>query len=277
MVAEILQEGFARAHRRFGLVFLDVIWKLVWSVLTISGLVVVLYRFVSRFEFEPINIQVLDALRIANSVQQLWSDYGAELVVGLIVVACMSAFVYVLLEATVRRKLVGAGFSPRSGSNKTSSVELERGLKPASTSVLLFLGTNLAKLIILGSTATCLSIIANGSREALIAGVVAFVALAFFLTIIDTLVRADSIELLGADFLGVLGLIGTLMLFESFIGASLLVAVIAGFLNVANANQAVQMVIATALVLLVLNFLHSYLLIVRFSAVGIMKRNVIDV
>ena len=269
MVAEILHEGFVRAHRRLGLVFLDVIWKLVWAALTIAGVGIVLYRFVSRLEFEPVNIQVLDALRIANSVQQLWSDYGAEFLAGLIVVACMSALVYLLLEATVRRKLVGAGFSPRPAS--------ERGLKPGTTSFAVFVGSNVARVTILGSAAVILTVISRGSPDARIAALVVFFSLAFFLTIIDTLVRTDAIDLLGADFFGVTGLIGTLVLFEALIGASLLVAVIAGFLNVANASQAFEMVVATALVLLVFNFLHSYLLVVRFSAVGIMRRNVIDV
>jgi len=79
------------------------------------------------------------------------------------------------------------------------------------------------------------------------------------------------------DLFGVTGLIGTLVLFESLIGASLLVVVIAGFLNVANAAGALAMLAVTTLVLLIFNFLHSYLLVVRFSAVGIMRRNVIDV
>jgi len=76
MVTEILREGFAGAHRRLGLIFLDVIWKLVWFALTAAGVVMVVYRFLSHFEFNPINIQALDALRVANSVRQMWNDYG---------------------------------------------------------------------------------------------------------------------------------------------------------------------------------------------------------
>jgi len=117
----------------------------------------------------------------------------------------------------------------------------------------------------------------NGSRDARIAALVAFLALAFFITIVDTLVRSDAIDLLGADFLGVTGLIGTLVLFESLIGASMMVILVAGFLNVGNAAEALGMLAVTTLVLLIFNFVHSYLLVVRFSAVGIMRRNVIDV
>ena len=277
MVTEILREGFAGAHRRLGLIFLDVIWKLVWFALTAAGVVMVVYRFLSHFEFNPINIQALDALRVANSVRQMWNDYGGELLGGLIAVMGMSALLYLLLEAKIRTRLVGAGFIPLSSSNKKASVELERGMKPAPTSLLLFLGSNLAKLAILGSAAITLAVMSNGSRDARIAALVAFIALVFFVTIIDTLVRSDAIDLLGVDFLGVTGLIGTLVLFEALIGASLLVILIAGFLNVANPGEALEIFAVTTLVLLIFNFLHSYLLVVRFSAVGIMRRNVIDV
>jgi hypothetical protein len=269
MVAEILREGFAGAHRRLGLVFLDVVWKMLWLALTVGGVAIVVYRFVSHFEFRAINIQMLDAIRLANGVREMWSNYGGELMGGLVAVIGMSALFYLLLEAKIRSKLVVAGLNPRS--------DPKRGLKPATTSSFVCLGSNLAKLTILGSAAIALTVMSNGSRDARIAAVVAFLALAFFVTIIDTLVRGDAIELLGADLFGVTGLIGTLVLFESLIGVSLLVIVLAGFLNVATAAGALEMLAVTTLVLLIFNFLHSYLLVVRFSAVGIMRRNVIDV
>jgi hypothetical protein len=261
MVADILREGFARAHRRPGLILLDVIWKLIWFALTVAAVVMVVYRFISHLEFNPINIQVLDALRIAGSVRQMWNEYGGEFLGGLVAVLGMSALFYLLLEAKVRRKLVVA----------------EQGLKPGTTSFIVFLGSNLARLAILGSSAVTLIVMSNGSPDARIAALVAFIAVAFSVTIIDTLVRTDAIDLLGFDFLGVTGLIGTLVLFESLIGASLLIILIAGFLSVASAAEALGMLAMTTLVLLILNFLHSYLLLVRISAVGIMRRNVIDV
>ena len=41
MVAETLREGFARAHRRPGVILLDVIWKLIWFALTVVAVVIV--------------------------------------------------------------------------------------------------------------------------------------------------------------------------------------------------------------------------------------------
>jgi hypothetical protein len=66
-------------------------------------------------------------------------------------------------------------------------------------------------------------------------------------------------------------------LFESFVAGSLLLLTVAGFLNVSSAGQALVMFVVAGVVLFILVFLHSYLLLVRFSAVGIMRRNVFDV
>jgi hypothetical protein len=52
---------------------------------------------------------------------------------------------------------------------------------------------------------------------------------------------------------------------------------VAGFLNVARPADAVVMLGLTGISLVLLNVLHSYLLLVRFSVVGIMRQNVVAV
>ena len=267
MIAETLREGFAEAHRHPGLILLDIIWKVVWLGLTLAGLSMVILQFVSRFEWQSTNIQALDAVVIANTLRQMWSSYGGEFLGGLIAVAGMSGLTYLLLEAVLRRKLVVAGFSPRPVP--------ERGLKPATTR--LFLASNLSKLALLAAYAIFVGLTSDGTRYTIVAGLVGFIGFAFFLTVLDTLLRTDAVDLLGVDLLGVTGLIGTLLLFETLIVASLVIVLVMGFLKVSSGTEALAMLAVTTLVLFVLNFLHSYLLVVRFSAVGIMKRNVIDV
>src|SRR5438876_655924 len=63
------------------------------------------------------------------------------------------------------------------------------------------------------------------TRGIAIASLVTLAALTFLLTIVETLLRTDAMDLLGTDLIRVTGVIGTLLLFESMIGASLLVAV----------------------------------------------------
>ena len=282
MFTQVLREGFAQAHRRPGLVLLDVFWKAAWLALTLIGLLIAAYPFVSHFQWRSSNIRAVDALVAASLLRQVWNEYGGEFVGGLLAVLGLSAVLYIFIEAVCRRRLVrrvfvGAGFSPRSSSNNELFSELERGLKPAPTNPLgIFLGSNVARGTILTAAAIFLGLTADGSPYATVAGVVAFIVFAFLLTIIDTLLRSDAVDLLGADLLGVTGLIGTLLLFEFLVGASLLVVVVFGFLNVSSAAEALVMIGGTTLVLFFCTFLHSYLLVVRFSAVGIMRRNVID-
>jgi hypothetical protein len=59
--------------------------------------------------------------------------------------------------------------------------------------------------------------------------------------------------------------------------ASVAIALLAGFLNVARLSQAFLMFGVAGFGVLLLTFLHSYLLLVRFSAIAIMRRNVIEV
>jgi hypothetical protein len=269
MLARILREGFAQAHRRPGLILLDVFWKAVWLALTLVGLLIVAWQFVSHLQWPATNIRAVDALVAASLLRQAWNEYGGELLGGLLAVVGLSVLVWLLLEAIYRRKLVVAGFSPRPGS--------ERGLKPATTGLIVFVGTNVAKLAILTASAVVIVLLADGSREAAVATIPGFVALAFLLAVIDTLIRTDAVDLLGVDLLGVTGLIGTLLLFEGLIGASLFIVVVFGFLNVSSATEAIAMFAVTTLVLFLFTFLHSYLLVVRFSAVDIMRRNVTDV
>lgn len=257
MLARVLREGFAQAHRRPGLILLDVFWKAVWLALTLIGLLIVAWQFVSHLQWQTTNIRAVDALVAASLLRRAWNEYGGEFLGGLLAVFGFSGLAWLFLEAVFRRKLVVAGFSPRPG-------------------LIVFIATNLAKLAILAASVVVIALLASGSREAAVAAIPGFAALAFLLTIIDTLIRSDAVDLLGADLLGVTGLIGTLLLFEFLVVASLLVAVIFGFLNVSNFGEAIAMFAVTTLVLFFFNFLHSYLLVVRFSAVGIMRRNVID-
>jgi len=115
------------------------------------------------------------------------------------------------------------------------------------------------------------------TRGAVLIAVVTIAALGFLLTVFDTLVRSDAVALLGTDLFRVTGLIGILVLFEAMIGGSCVMMLGAGLLNVAGLRSAVAMMATTAAAIGLLNVLHSYLLLVRYSAVDIMRQNVIEV
>jgi hypothetical protein len=253
MLAPVLREAFVMAQRRPGFILLDIFWKLAWLAITLAALSFVAYSFLSNLEFQLTNVRVIDAWLIASQLRQFWSEYGAPLLLTVLAVLAGAAVFYLILEAAFRRRLVVA------------------------SRAVVFIGSSFAKTTILVAAGMTCLLFASASAYAGLAAFAGFIALAFLLTILDTLIRSDAVDLLGADLLGVTGVIGTLLLFESMIGAALGITLLTGFLNVSGSAEALTMFGVTTLVLLLFNFLHSYLLVVRFSAVGIMRRNVIDV
>ena len=67
------------------------------------------------------------------------------------------------------------------------------------------------------------------------------------------------------------------MSFESMVAASFLTFLVAGFLNTAGQADALAVLAASFMAAVLLALLHSYLLLVRFSAITIMRRNVVEV
>ena len=224
-----------------------------WLALTLGTLSFAAYSFLSNLEFQFTNVRVIDAWLIASQLRQFWDEYGAASLLTLLAVLAGAAVFYLILEAVFRRRLVVA------------------------SRIVVFAASSLAKTTILMAGGMAFFLFASASAYAGLAAFAGFLCLAFLLTIIDTLIRSDAVDLLGRDLLGVTGVIGTLLLFEWMIGAVLVIILLAGFLNVSGSAEALTMFGVTTLVLLFFNFLHSYLLLVRFSAVAIMRRNVIDV
>jgi hypothetical protein len=107
--------------------------------------------------------------------------------------------------------------------------------------------------------------------------IVTFLSLAFFLTLLESLIRADAVELLGTDLIRVTGLVGILMSFEGMVAASFVTILVTGFLNVGSSTEALLVLAAAVAVILILSFFHSYLLLVRFSAIAIMRRNAVEI
>src|SRR6266566_5026261 len=227
ILEQMLREGFALAHRRLGLILVDILWKAIWLAVTVAALFLVFGWFgwqLQSIEWQSTDIPAVSAWLAAAALRQFWNAHAGEFLAAFLSILCFSAFVRY----------------PTIPLAEWSALWLE-------------------------------------TRGIAVAGLVIFAALAFLLTVFETLLRSDALDLLGTDLIRVTGLIGTLLLFESLIGASFLIVVIAGFLHVARATEAIMMFAMSVLVMFILSVFHSYLLLVRFSTVGIMRRNVIDV
>jgi hypothetical protein len=270
--SEILHNGFAAAHHRFGLIFIDILWKAIWLGATLAGMVGVFAWFNSQLQsiaWQDTGVPALNGLLAVRLLQEFWDAHRGALLSALVVLWVVSAAAWFFLEAFFRTRFVPVrGFA-------------------------LFLVSGVVKAAILAAAGSILGVIAFGSylttplaewpglwpetRAVAVAAGVTFAALAFLLTLFETLVRSDAIILLGTDLIRLAGVLGILLLFEVMIGASVVMAVLAGFLIVSRASEALMMLGIAGLSVLFLSLLHSYLLLVRFSAVNVMRRNVFEI
>src|SRR5262245_332324 len=261
MLGEILRSGFALANRRPGLIILDLLWKFI----CVCGTAIAFFVAVSWLTSDLLSIEWDDrGLGPANGLialaflREFWNAHHVEVFLTLGGLLALSVTIWFILEAAFRRRLVAGGLMalPRGGFH-------------------ILLISNAAKsMTLLVAGFVCVAIAVAG---AVVIAIVSFAACAFLLTLIDTLIRADAVELFGTDLFRVAGLLGILVSFESMVVASALAILIAGFANVTGAIPAAVMLGAALVALLFLNILHSYLLLVRFSAIAIMRRNVVEV
>jgi len=265
MLADILRTGCTLAHQKVGLIFLDVLWKTIWVALTVAAFTVALLWFssgLSGIEWEDTGVPAVNGLIASVVIRDYWNANRESLVLTALTLLSGTIVIWVLLEASFRRKIVHvvAGFGARSNVSFPFKV---------------FLASGAVKHAVLITSAFALAWVSL--KGALTIAIVTFAAIAFFLTLLDTLVRSDAVDLLGTDLIRVAGLLGILMLFEGLVAASFLTILVAGFLNVAGATDAVVMLAASVVVVVFLNLLHGYLLLVRFSTIAIMRRNVVEV
>jgi hypothetical protein len=265
MLSDILRNGFKLAHNRPGLIFLDLTWKLIWLLLSAAlffGVAVWVTSDLRGIEWGDTGVPALNGMVAMTLLREFWSANQGQIFLLLFGAAATSALLWFLLEAVVRRKIV-------------RDLAIDNGITPAAYQLKVFLTSGILKSALLTSSIVLMLMIsAAGAR---MIAFVTFLVLAFVFTILDTLIRADAVDLLGTDLIRVTGLLGILISFEGTVAASLLAILLTGVLNVTQAASAASMFVAAAIVIGLLSLMHSYLLLVRFSAVAIMRRNVVEV
>ncbi|HYR41835.1 MAG TPA: hypothetical protein VER98_02345 [Terriglobia bacterium] len=269
MLGDVLREGFRLALRGRRFIFLDLLWKAIWFVFTVGALLLVAAWFFSELRSigwgDTGNRAVNGAVGFAL-MRQFWAVHRTQIFGAVATVLFLSLIIWFLLEAAFRARLHSP---PR---------------------IRIFLLSNVLKCLVITNAAVAVTTISLGrylitppsqwpqlwpeTRGAAIAALVTLAALGFLLTILDTLIRSDAIELLGTDLFRVIGLIGILVLFEAMISGSCAVMIGVGFLSIAGWKNALMMLGTAAVMIVFINVLHSYLLVVRFSALGIMRQNV---
>jgi hypothetical protein len=269
-VNEVLSAGFSAANQRLGGVFLDLLWKIAWALLSGAAL----FLLVSWISSQLGSIQTNGPLPLQNPValalltRELWNRYAASLFWMVVLLIGLSKTIWVLLEAYFR-----AGILSVDGSF----------FQKASRHFRLFIASSVMKSGFAAIVGALLLLIVFGrylsapvadwnamwpeTRPPFLVALVIWIAIWFALTLFETLFRSGSFELLGTDLFTVVGLIGTLVIFEAMIMGAAIVGVLA-VASIATGPVGVLIKFAVSvLAVLGLTVLHSYLLLVRFSSV----------
>ncbi len=275
-VSGYLAAGFTLASRRLHLVFLDLISKLLWIAVTLGVFWLAGIWFSSRALLSGDDLRAFETgiapLALAGVVRVVLEN-AETLGWNLGVAAAASCGWWFVAEAFVR-----AGMLPLSGNSF---------YRNALGNFSVCLASGLIRRSIMGSAGLLLGLIIFGPLltaplgewgQALpdigwpaLAGSTLIAVLAFALILLDTLLRNDALEVAGDQLGQVLGVVGTLVLFEASLlaSAALLVGVSFGMTGGATG---VSGVLLLALILIAASSAaHSYLLLVRYYSVGIMR------
>jgi len=265
------------AHQRIGAIVLDLVWKLIWLILAGSFLGLVLLWVYSQLGSIEIYAPVQafrNPIALAILGRQLWARYAATVywMAGTAVIVLFLA--WVCLESYFR-----------AGTMLSIDTPFFAG---ASRNFKVFLASSLLKQSVIAAFSLLMGVIVfedylktpvvewrsfwPESRAAVLVAVVLVAVSWFVLTIFETAIRADALELVGTDLFAVVGLIGTLVCFEGTIicsAAGMLIIL----MSLVSGLRGFLLLLATAFAAAAfLTILHSYLIVVRYCALHVLRR-----
>jgi hypothetical protein len=249
---QVLRESLGLAHQRLNLVLIDVLWRGIWlgaSLVLITVAAVWLGVQLSTLEWQGPDLAASQPIIFLYAAQQLWTAYSTALFFGAAGFAAVSTTLWLVLEAYFR------------GGREHFWI---------------FAGSSLARIAILAAAALLLGLLSSRDRSwgVFFITIVIFMALALVIVVAETLVRKDAVELWATDLFTVFAAIATSLAFEGF---SLMVVVLMSGALILASSRLVELAVAllvSAFAFGIWSVFHSYLLVVRFAAVDIMRRNV---
>jgi uncharacterized membrane protein len=277
MLSDVFRRSLTLAHQRAGLVFIDALWKAGWIILTTLAFLLAAWWTASdilAINWEDTRIRALNALIALTLLRDFWNTNRIEIIVTVLTILLFSAAGWIFLEAHFRRKIVQD--LCQAAGHRSVRVQAKSELKRADRFGLqVFLASGIFKFGFFFMSVFLIALVYMAGAHVL--AVIFFLGLAFLLTLLDSVIRADAIDLLGTDLFRVAGLLGILMLFELMIGTSVVILLVTGVFRIERSSDAVVMLGGVLAAGVFLSLLHSYLLLVRFCAIVIMRQNVVEV
>src|ERR1043165_4383103 len=123
MLSEVLRQGFRLLHRRLHLVFLDLVWKSIWLVLTLAGLFFVAVWFGAQFrsmEWVATGNRAVNGAIAVALLRRFWLAKHAAIFAAVSTVLFLSLVAWFLLEACFRARIMSAGSPPQLSASRSA-------------------------------------------------------------------------------------------------------------------------------------------------------------
>jgi len=234
----------------------DLIWKFLFficSIVLIFGVVAWLVQDLRKFQWQGPELTPSNPILLVMALGELWRAYSGAMAWAAFGVFLGVALLWIAFEALFR------------GGPKH---------------IWLYASSRVASAAVMGSAVILLAALSvRGGIQSGILSAIVLLGLWLMVSIAETLVRRNAMQLLAADLLLVLGAMGSILgihisltaaaVATASIGASLL-------LQASRPDQFLAAAFLTLVAILLWTIVHSYLLVVRYSTIDIMRGNVVD-
>jgi hypothetical protein len=248
--SKVLSAALSPSNQQFRFILLDCIWRFLWLLISVGATLILGAAVLSQIRsmnWEGPDLGVSSPMILLAALRQFWNSYGAFLIVASGLLLLMLVILWIGLEALFR-----GGFKR----------------------LWLYAGTGAARTALLLGTAGIFLMLSAGDEGAgiLLIGVVVVLEMWVLVGVVETLVRRDAVDLLATSLLPLSAVLGCLRLAEGVLAFVLL-----GSAAVAL-RQSEEKALAILFAVFVVMFwmiVHSYLVAARYSAIDIMRRNVV--
>jgi hypothetical protein len=238
-------------HVRF--VLLDVFWRVIWlagSTGIVAVFWVVLVSQLTSIQWVGPDLGVDNPIILLAALRTFWRTLGSTVLFELALVGVTSVGLWILLEALFRGGRQGFW---------------------------VYCATSAARVAFLAGTMILFGTFAmqDEGMGTLIVGGVFLLALVFILTLIESVVRRNAVELLALNLMGVAGVIAVLLSIEGLLAFVLWGSTAAALLSASGGAEIALALAVSVVAAMFWMVVQSYLVAVRYAAIDIMRQHVV--
>jgi hypothetical protein len=262
-VGYFLHSGFVLANHRLRMLFLDMLWKIIHVVSTgilISAIGIWLIQDLAQYQWQGPELTPSNPILLAMALSDLWSRYSGTLAWAGLGVVIGAVVLWIFFEAFFRG---------------------------GAANFWIYAGTRIAFLSIIGSSLVVLLALTSHDDRAVSggwvqAGIVSSVILLgiwWILNVAETVIRRDALELLATHLETVCGALAALLGLQLLLSVAALSTLGLSIRLMFHSSGPAPFLAAAFLMtaaLLIWTIVHSYLVVVRYSTIDIMRGNVVE-